>query len=110
MSPFPRSPLLVLLILSAGLPPPEASAQAVRQGPFAGVRAFGEAAEVVTLTDRIFVRVESQGGESELRADNNLGFARLPGIAVPEPEAGMLGLAAIAALGLLRWRRSGGSR
>ena len=60
-----------------------------------------------TGEDRIFVRVESQGGETELRTDNNLGFARLPGIAVPEPGAGAAGLAALAALTWLRRRSQG---
>jgi hypothetical protein len=54
-----------------------------------------------TGEDRIFVRVESQGGETELRTDNNLGFARLPGIAVPETGSTAAGAAALLALAAL---------
>jgi hypothetical protein len=60
-----------------------------------------------TGEDRIFVQVESQGGEMELHTDNDLGFARLPGIAVPEPGTSATGLAALAALAWLRRRIQG---
>ncbi len=89
MSPLPRTPLPAALVLAAGFLPPAASAQAVRQGPFAGVRAFGEAAEGVTLSDTTPIGA-SPGG-------NLLGLVydfRIHAAGVGVVESGVLGLQA----------------